>query len=253
MTVETKRALIAAGLGATAPNLFKLAVVLTGGPVKMPGAGYALTYSLGLVVMAAIGVGIAFAFKETNMRKAFFIGLGLPSFLQVSMSNLSAVKESAAVVTAAPAVATAKPGDSASLPVGFIGVAYADEHVRTAQVGRRTATPAAHTVPVKTLNIETAGDKKPDGIIFYTADKKVIQSLPAQDQSGGAAQVTVPPNAQSFAVQYDDVVSQPVALEPTANPEQNVSVNIEQKTWSGLLRAVGYNSAPKYEVGVEKK
>ena len=68
---------VAGGFGGMAPALFELAQDLRAAPPDVPG----LAYVGSLLILAAIGGGVASAFKETNYLKALLLGLTLPALI----------------------------------------------------------------------------------------------------------------------------------------------------------------------------
>jgi len=75
---------VAAGFGGIAPNLFRLSTDMMGG-TELPG----LSYLLGMLMFAIIGGGTALALGETEAKKAFFLGLGLPAMFQATAQDAS--------------------------------------------------------------------------------------------------------------------------------------------------------------------
>jgi hypothetical protein len=230
---------LSAGFGGVASNLLKLAVLLTGGPVALPSPAYALTYSLGLVFMAGLGGATALVLKETSMKKAIFIGLGLPAFLQVGASNISQAY--------AP-----KPERAAETTVGagwgFASNAFADTRPARAS---RTAAPPVNKPVVKTLFIDAPG-KKPQSVTFYSKDKKTLQEIPASDFTDDSGKVDIPAEATSFSVNYQGIQSRQMPIEQTTAPAK-VSVEIKDKPWSGLYQAIGVNNAKAWDVDVQQQ
>jgi hypothetical protein len=235
---------LSAGFGGVASNLLKLAVLLTGGPVPLPGVSYAATYSLGLVFMAGLGGATALALKETSPKKAIFIGLGLPAFLQVGAANISQA------YAPKPESGMTAVEDTVGRHWGFASTAFADA---TIPVRRRPVPSPAVTKPVvKTIVIETAGDKKPQSVTFYSKDKKMLQVIPASDFIDNSGTITVPSGASSFSVNYHGIPSQKMQIDETTGPAK-VSVEIKQKPWSGLYNAIGINNAKSWDVDVQQQ
>lgn len=71
--------------GGLAPFLLNLAHTLTeasptDGVTVTPSVGY----FIGLVIFGVIGSFVAYAFKETDLKKAFFLGISAPAMISLS-------------------------------------------------------------------------------------------------------------------------------------------------------------------------
>lgn len=60
MSIKTD-VFLAAGFGGVAPNLLKIALLLTAGPVVVTDVTFILTYVFGLVILALLGIFTAWA------------------------------------------------------------------------------------------------------------------------------------------------------------------------------------------------
>ena len=68
---------LAAGVGGSAPNWLRLANIM----ISTPGHNPALSYFGALLIYFLLGGIVALIFKETDIRKAFFLGIGLPALI----------------------------------------------------------------------------------------------------------------------------------------------------------------------------
>jgi len=76
--------IIVGALGGITPNLVTLAGQLTAKNAELPNA----TYLIGLLIFAGLGAAVAYIWQERNLKKAFYIGIGLPSLIQLNIANL---------------------------------------------------------------------------------------------------------------------------------------------------------------------
>ncbi len=236
MSIKTD-VILAAGVGGMAPNLLKIALLVTAGPpVTMPDVAFILTYAFGLVILALLGAFTAWALKETNLRKALFIGMGLPAFFQVSASNISQI------YVPKTDVAAVQKTSLISSPF-FIGIAYA-EQVKSVK---------KPVIAAKTLNVRVTGNKIPDSIVFFSANHKLTQSIPiTSTDTAKIIELPILPEAQSFNLNYNKTASQGIALE-SINLKSTITVKVEENVWSGLLQAIGFQNAEKYKISVYEK
>lgn len=94
----------AAGFGGIAPNFFRVASDLQHGD-SLPD----VTYLIGVLMFFGMGAATALSFGETEAKKAFFLGLSLPSMFQTAASDLSQhANELAARLFASPVVYAAE-------------------------------------------------------------------------------------------------------------------------------------------------
>jgi hypothetical protein len=74
----------AGAFGGIFPNVLRLAMILiANGEDKIP----SYTYLYGLILFAILGAGVVYFWQETDFKKAVYLGIGLPSFLQLGITN----------------------------------------------------------------------------------------------------------------------------------------------------------------------
>jgi len=74
--------------GGIAPILLQLAIDLTQGRKRVEAIG--LSILIGMAIYAGLGGGLSLIWKETDLKKVFYIGLGLPSLLTIASGNITA-------------------------------------------------------------------------------------------------------------------------------------------------------------------
>ncbi|NIV72361.1 MAG: hypothetical protein GWN16_09565, partial [Calditrichae bacterium] len=77
--------MLSAAIGGISPNILRLAVSLMQENAELPEA----SYLLGLAIFAVMGAVVALIWKETDLKRAFYLGIGLPAFIQMSAGELS--------------------------------------------------------------------------------------------------------------------------------------------------------------------
>jgi hypothetical protein len=92
---------LAAGVGGVAPSLIHLAQGFIRPMPDVPGP----FYFVGVAIFFALGALVAFVFAETNARKAFFLGIGLPALVATAQTQGVAKSVVAALVPSAHAQA----------------------------------------------------------------------------------------------------------------------------------------------------
>jgi len=204
---QTRIPCASAAFGGVATTLFALGAELTRGQ-RLPNASYAL----GLAIFATLGACVAFFFGETNCRKAFFLGLGLPSLIQVGAAS-----------------ATHSAGASAASLFDLMPAARADG--------------PAGGVTGRTLKIRLDAREVPGyDVIFVAADCKREERLSVE---GAPAEktVAVPAFSTRFAVQVGTARSASLPLSSDPGSTTIVKADIHSDGWSGLKRSLGVQQA----------
>jgi hypothetical protein len=223
--------------GGIAPILLQLAIDLTQGRRKVDAIG--LSILVGMVIYAALGGGLSLIWKETDLKKVFYIGLGLPSLLMVATGNITAPQQPTnPIPPAATSVPQQAPGPASSGPPAA--------EVR----GPETSVPIIWHVFAQT--------KVADRQLIVDLDPKAVPSEVAQaplnvvfEPSGnyaavqyGKAIVNVPQTATSFRIEGSIASSDSVALTNTAGSTTRVQFGAEKRSWYGLLYSLGIRSPP---------
>lgn len=206
-----------AAFGGVFPNLIDLAVTLTGKEPSFPG----VSYLIGVLLFAILGAGVALIWQEIDLKKVFYIGVGLPSFIQVNAANISAH-------TTPPAAHTS---------ILFVNSAFAEEQT----------TP----IPGRTLTINRQGNAATYNIIFSAKDYKQTEKVtvdPAVE-----ATIPIPDYATSLQVEKQGVVSEKEPL--TSKPSANIQLDVEAKKnyWSGFYNAIGIKNTNPYQFEIKQK
>jgi phospholipase C len=80
-----RKIFVVGAFGGSAPTLLRLAMDLVSHTVTIKKID--ISYLLGVLIFALLGGGIAAVWKETDIKKVFYIGLGLPSLVTVVTLN----------------------------------------------------------------------------------------------------------------------------------------------------------------------
>lgn len=212
---DKHRALLAAAFGGSFPSLFNLATLFTGKEAGMPNP----TFWLGVLVFAALGAAVAMIWKETDLPKAFYLGVGLPSLLQAGAGYVTESREKVAELPRAVVELFVKQAQAQGLHA----------------VGRTI--------------VLTPGANAPTSAVFYSADgKKQIVPLRAQ----GKQRIQVPPDASEVGFKVGETASDRLPLPPAPNATVQYKVDAQPNTWSGFQRAIGARNVSDYDVRVEQ-
>ena len=88
---------LAAGVGGVAPSLIHLAQGFIRPTPEVPGP----FYFVGVGIFFGLGALVAFVFAETNARKAFFLGIGLPALVATAQTQGATKSVIAAMIPSA--------------------------------------------------------------------------------------------------------------------------------------------------------
>jgi hypothetical protein len=235
----TWKSIFATGaFGGIAPILLQLAIDLTQGRRRVEAIG--LSIFIGMLIYAALGGGLSLIWKETDLKKVFYIGLGLPSLLTIAGSNITAPQQPTNPMTSAPTMSVPQqaPGPTRSGPAGaevrmpetfapMVWRVFAQTSVADRQLIvdlDSGAAPAEVTQAPLNVVFEPTGTFAP---VQY-----------------GKAIVNVPPTATSFRIEGSIASSDSVALPNTAGSTTRIRFAAEKRSWYGLLYGLGIKFPP---------
>jgi len=213
--------LIAAAAGGTVPNVVRIALSLIQAEVQWPTPSRAVTYSLGLLLMAAAGSFMAWIFEPKNRKKAFYFGMGLPAMLQLTVAHVTTPNPA---VTPAPTEQPAAP--KAPMQIHGLGI--------SGQPG--------FLVKPRHVELRVKNPQKDTEVIFLSTDGKERHTVPVVSDT---TTIPVPAFADSCVVRYRGAVSKPAKI--PQEPVTKLEATIEENRWGGFLNAVG-NSTSYYQV-----
>lgn len=233
---EKISAALAGGFGGMFSGLVIIASTLTYQPHNVRGGSWILFFCLGLIVWGFLGALVALVFKEVDLRKAFFLGIGLPSLLQAR--NVATDSQSRFEVE--------PPKSHGSVLSLFVSEAYAS--LQDDQVG----TPACNDGQGRSLKLYGTSNVQEDRIVFYSADRKVQQSIALSrfPETGDARVVQVPEFATGFLISSRQLDSNRQLLPKGPCAHVSARVVIENNRWSGFWVALGFTSTPAYDLKV---
>lgn len=208
--------ILAAAFGGILSNIIDIAIRLQKQPPNLP----VWTYWIGCFIWALCGAGVALVWGEKNLRKAFYLGIGLPALIQANLSNPMMHQTS----------------DRAQLEL-FIRPAIAQQ----------TTNPILGRVVSVIRNKDAPADQW-YSVIFSSADGAREEKTPIQFER---MPVPVPSYATKMVIQYQQYRSPVVPLPTQNNVSLIVEVVVTERKWSGFLQSIGRRDTPKYEVEVK--
>lgn len=250
-------AIVAAASGGIAPNMMYLAILLTTRDGEIP----QYTYYLGLLIFLLMGGAVGFFWQETNLKRAFWLGISLPALIQVGYSDFSngSVREFL-------------PGDVAARLGSRTGMTFS---LTSTAMARRQAT-ESETSPIYGRKVLIEIDRQ-----FFTQtsirnqlavlcehhDQKSSKRVPIpmlstfineQKRDGRKSnrvfvlQLDIPETAKTFRIQVEKEYSRPVTLSKTPRSANLYQLRYIKSKWSGLKRAFGQRSASTYRIELHR-
>jgi hypothetical protein len=228
-------AVASGGFGGMFSSLVIIASALTNQPDRVKGGAWVLTFCLGLMIWGFLGAAVSGIFRETDLRKAFFLGIGLPALLQAR--NIADSK--ATPIIPPPNI----PNSHTSL---FISTAYASP--QEGQVVKSDCAPG-QARSLRLYGTSGAGEGR---IVFYSADRKQAQStaLSKFPEMSNARAIPVPAFAEGFLIHTDPARSNSVSFGNDTCGEIHAEAAIDNNPWSGFWFALGFTSTPTSELKV---
>ena len=223
--------------GGIAPILLQLAIDLTQGRKRVEAIG--LSIFIGMAIYAVLGGGLSLIWKETDLKKVFYIGLGLPSLLTIASANVTAPQQPSNPLPA-PTISVPQqaPRESSSGPptaevhapessFAITLIAYAQTNVAARQL----------IVDFVTQSVPTEITRAPLYIIFEPTGS----NAPVQY---GQAIASVPPTATSFRIEGTMASSDSIELPNTPGSTTRVRFGAEKRSWYGLFYSLGIKASP---------
>lgn len=247
----------AAGFGGVAPSLLKLAVTLTASNTRTPTVNGG--YLVGLLLFAVLGGGVALIWGETKARKAFYLGIGLPSMLQIAVTGV----EHRSGGLPGPSLVEERAGETAVVqPFGLSllsGTAYADPlpqvaeeptHVEDApppDFANPPAGDASRTVQLRLGNLPPKTE-----LIILSPDGGFRARESLESAAGDVLSFALPAGASQVLLRAGHLESAGYSLDTSPGSTTAFEVDLESRFWGGFLRAMGFESAEPYVFDIER-
>ncbi len=215
--------LLSAAFGGISPNLLRLAISLMNENAELPEP----TYLIGLLIFAVMGAVVALIWEETNYKKAFYLGIGLPAFIQMSAGEIS----------------------NSQMAARWMDVNQSYLHAE--------ATPQPFSWQIETVDYQEEqrrielnfAEYTPRFFVRYTAPDSSVEEALFLKPGQRRLRLDVPDFARSFQIRILRSTSNPVTL-PEQFPETpRYRVKIERTLWSGFRQAIGLPA--EYQIRVE--
>lgn len=202
---------LAAGVGGIAPPLAYLGIDLVYRGGTVPGS----SYLLGLAIFFALGAGIALVLKESSVRRALFLGIGLPALVSGAISE---------------ATRTAEGYSPAAGPRAYLGL---------------FVSPVMAQMPAQTANelyIPRNADLPSMTGWFYSDSGTPISSIYIPTFTDPTV-VQVPTDAASFKFVHPNFSTEAVPLSKGDDANTYIELYTRAEPWSGFKRALGFQDA----------
>jgi hypothetical protein len=236
--------LIAAGLGGTLPTLCRLAATCSAG--NNPPSGIGTYIAIGLFFI--IGMAVAFGFGESDLKKAFALGIAGPAIVTSTFSAVSQPKTGN--LLAAPPAAAAEHMRALQESVSFIFGIHDANAASSPPIRLAQAEPVPTTKPPRlsvTSNLAHvgAGYSVPPLEIRFFSEGGTLLTLTAVDPRLTSV-VPVPSGARSIEATIDGKVTT-TKLPATTFESARLNINIDVSSTSAFLWALGSNRRTRIE------
>ena len=213
--------LFAAAFGGISPNLLRLAVSLMGENPRLP----ELTYLLGLSIFAIMGAVVAWIWEETDFKKAFYLGIGLPALIQMSaveirQNNPTGFLDQQQIITDHGSLAEATGTDY------FI----------------RSASNAYYQEPEEQkMELKMRRFWRRCSVVYTSGDSTAVETLLFQPGDKLSKTLTIPDFATAFHIEFRQQTSESMVI-PRDAATARYEVWGENRLWSGFMVALGLKS-----------
>jgi len=256
---------LTAGFGGISPNLLRIAIDLT---EKKDVAYVGIGYLIGLLLFAIMGAGVGLIWGETDFKRAYYLGIGLPSLMQVALATAtqSQTPPKSPPVQAVQVRALTERSPSFSL---FATPAFADslqpqERTETlAQAvlpGRAPAQATTLKTPIKfqkdrqlTLMLE---DVPAGAELWFTSSdghvvSQVILGESSKSDEGSRVDLKVPDFAASAFLKIETSKSNFMPLKSQEGSTTAFRVDVDHSRLGGFLKALGVQNAKVLEFEIK--
>ncbi|GEN29651.1 hypothetical protein HVA01_32970 [Halovibrio variabilis] len=206
------------GVGGISPHLVNRASILMR-PESANEISTIVTigYIVGLAIIAFLGAVIVTAFKESDSRKAFFLGISAPALITIAASESAGNK--VGHHTEINALSGAR--------YGVISYAFSSERDMRERV----------EVPGRFIEVFAVKDSELFSVMFYDLEKSPIQEVALNDKGFGL--VSVPLSAELLTFKKDRQESDPIVLSTDSGDMTAFLVSVTGEREYGFLSAFG--------------
>jgi hypothetical protein len=247
---------LTAGFGGVSPNLLRIAIALQ----RKEDPGVDGSYLIGLLLFALLGAGVALIWGEKDFKRAYYLGLGLPSLMQVAVATATQNQTPPTITpdqTIHVGASSAAPPPSFSL---FASAAYA----QTSPPQEQPERPAHATSPDNAVNFQKDRqltlvlEDVPEGaeLLFTSSDHHVISRVNLEESSksdkGSQVKLKVPDFASSAYLRIGSSLSEFMQLRQNDGSTTAFKVDVDHSRWGGFLKALGVQDASPLKFDIDK-
>ena len=220
--------LLAAAFGGISPNLLRLAVNLMNENPELP----ELTYLLGLAIFALMGAVVAWIWEETDFKKAFYLGIGLPAVIQMGAGEISKGGTTAALDILAPNQYAAVPAEDIADYRITTAAFFQDNEQRQLKLSLEKYWPRCT-------------------VVFSSSDSSLSREVifPPRNMEQSLA---VPDFAHEFYIEWRRNQSLKISI-PASGDNLHYHILTNKPMWSGLLVAIGLRSSDEVNIELQKQ
>jgi hypothetical protein len=243
--------ILAGGLGGMAPTLFQIGSSLVAGKAilgSIPGV------FLGSLVLAGLGAIAAWVYKETDLAKAFALGIGLPALFTAVTSGSSGLpqKDGSSEQKGGKHQSVLQQMEPAPAFSLFSTPAFAESALVQAQAPRipapETGDPSAlpdSQDKMKRIVRLTLHKLPDDAEVVFSSENGQEIPVKLRRQSGEHQELAIPDSA--FSLQFRskslDIQSSAFALPRKRGAKPHFSVGLQSQFWESFKKTLGFNQA----------
>ena len=211
---------LAGGFGGISPNLLGLAVRLTQKNAAMP----EFTFLFGIMIFGVMGAAISLIWNEVNFKKAFYLGIGLPSLIQLSVGNATQSDQASVDI-----------GNKAP-SFGIVGKLFAQDSTQQTSISGRKISITSNVKEFTEMSI-----------LFISEDKSREEKINVK-KFDSETMFEVPDYAKYFYIMSGLTTSSSGTLSTTEADTTIVEVYTVDKFGTGFLESLGVKGVAKKEI-----
>jgi hypothetical protein len=217
--------LLAGAFGGVLTPLLRIGLAYTQQTKDRPVVDF--NYWLGALLLAALGAGVALAFKEARTQKAVILGLSLPAFLQVAISDVqrNAAKQA-----------------SLNFSIPFVASAFAQEPSATAQ--------SVSLSPARSIELSTGQSAHNYSATVFDATGKERATFNIQGDK--FVSLPLPDDATSIQFSAGGTGSPKYPLSTETGAATAFEVTVDRTKTLSLLQALGADAKYKTTISATR-
>jgi hypothetical protein len=220
--------ILAGAFGGALVPLLRISLAFTNQSLERP-PEIGVAFWLAVVLLALLGAGVAWGFKETQTPKAIVLGLSLPSFLQIAVSDVSQK--------------TVRHSERTAILPSIVSIAFA-------QAETRLDRSSVKLVPARSIEIATTNSTGYSAILFDSSGKQRATFKVLDERTFSSP---IPDDAASIQFQAGESTSPHYSLSTNIGSATRFDLEVARAKQYGWWQAFGAVPTTKADISAKSR